>query len=193
VARALVQHHLGLLAQLFAQQAGKVLAQGGQRHQHVRIARPAAGVAQLRRMEGLDQQAATGPQARHQPAVQAGAQGRRQVDIDQHHRVEGGRRRCPIAQVGLLARPARGHAALRRQPGRLGQAHGRTVHRQHGVALLGQPDAVAALAVARQQHPARRPARRLLSQKGIGLQAILEAGLGKTLIPELTHCTNGCW
>ncbi len=66
------------------------------------------------------------------------------------------------------------------------QAHRRHIDRGDVVALLCQPDPVAALAVARQQHAtAGLQARCLLPHKGIGLGAIFEAGLGKALIPKI--------
>ena len=57
------------------------------------------------------------------------------------------------------------------------------------MALFGQPDTIAPLAIARHQHfgTGTKVTRRLLGQKSIGLLTVFVGFPRKLLIPELTH------
>ena len=81
---------------------------------------------------------------------------------------------------------AQGHATAGRKHLSLLQAHSRTVHRGHAMPLRGKPDPVSSLTVTGHQHLAgRQQAIRLVMQKSVGLGAVLEAWLGKALVPKI--------
>ena len=100
----------------------------------------------------LDQQQPAGLERPLDVAEHPRAQRRRaELKEDRHHHVERLDRPCPCVEIGLFG--ADRHAALLRQRARLRERGRREVHRQHVEALLGEEDAVAALAVGDRQRP----------------------------------------
>ena len=140
-----------------------------------RLARAAARARRaggdLLRAERFEDHQPAGLQRRQRAGMKEATLVGGEMEIDQRDEVVSLARPGPGERVGL--RRVDADAARRGKPARLGDALRRKIERVDDEPLLGEPDAVAPLAVAGNQRPhPRLEARRLSDEKGVGRLAV---------------------
>ncbi len=149
----------------------------------VGAARAAGAVFELFHRVALHAQQAAGFEGAPQAGEQALAQGRvGELHEDGHGGVESTRRPAPFIHRGDVK--VHRYAALLRPAAGFIDGDGREVEGGDVVALLGQPDGIAAFAVGRAENAAGgRKTRGFAHQKGVGLGAVVQPGLGEAGVP----------